>query len=151
MHPSRRQKHFKTDGNASAEAFQNGWFHSGDLGIMDEEGYIEIVDRKKDIIISGGVNVSSREVEETIYLMPEVAEVAVIGVPDDYWGEAITAIIITKEGHMLTEQTVVDFCKEQLPSFKTPKYVYFQETLPKNPSGKVLKKDLRDEYGNRTN
>lgn len=128
------------------EAFKDGWFHSGDLGIMDEEGYITIVDRKKDIIISGGVNVASREVEEVIYLMDEVAEVAVIGVPDDYWIEAITAIIITKEGYSLTEEQVIEFCKKELPPFKTPKKVYFSDTLPKNPSGKVLKKDLRETY-----
>lgn len=131
------------------EAFKDGWFHSGDLGTMDEEGYITIVDRRKDIIISGGVNVASREVEEVIYLMDEVAEVAVIGVPDDYWIEAITAIIITKDGKSLTEEEVIEFCKKELPTFKTPKKVYFQETLPKNPSGKVLKKDLRDMFSNK--
>lgn len=135
----------------TAESFQNGWFHSGDLGTMDEEGYITIVDRKKDIIISGGVNVASREVEEVIYLIDEVAEVAVIGIPDDYWIERITAIIILKEGATLTEQDVIDFCETQLPTFKTPKTVYFHATLPKNPSGKVLKKDLRDLFAKETN
>lgn len=128
------------------EAFKNGWFHSGDLGTMDEEGYITIVDRKKDIIISGGVNVASREVEEVIYLMEEVAEVAVIGIPDDYWIEKITAIIILKEGYSLTEEEVITFCNERLPAFKTPKAVYFQKSLPKNPSGKILKKDLRNQF-----
>src|SRR5690625_604535 len=128
------------------EAFKNGWFHSGDLGTMDEEGYITIVDRKKDIIISGGVNVASREVEEVIYLMEEVAEVAVIGIPDDYWIEKITAIIILKDGYSLTEEEVITFCNERLPAFKTPKAVYFQKSLPKNPSGKILKKDLRNQF-----
>jgi len=128
------------------ESFKDGWFHSGDLGTMDEDGYVTVVDRKKDIIISGGVNVASREVEETIYLMDEVAEVAVIGIPDDYWIEKITAIIILKDGASLSEEEVIAFCGEQLPPFKTPKKVYFQDTLPKNPSGKVLKKDLRDTF-----
>lgn len=137
---------YLNDPEQTAESFQHGWFHSGDLGTMDEEGYITIVDRKKDIIISGGVNVASREVEEVIYLMDEVAEVAVIGVPDDYWIEKITAIIIQKKGASLTEEQVISFCEEHLPSFKAPKTVYFHETLPKNPSGKVLKKDLRDMF-----
>src|SRR5699024_1990447 len=128
------------------ESFKDGWFHSGDLGTMDEDGYVTVVDRKKDIIISGGVNVASREVEETIYLMDEVAEVAVIGIPDDYWIEKITAIIILKDGASLSEDEVIAFCGEHLPPFKTPKKVYFQDTLPKNPSGKVLKKDLRDTF-----
>lgn len=130
----------------TAEAFKNGWFHSGDLGMMDEDGYITIVDRKKDIIISGGVNVASREVEEVIYKMDEVAEVAVIGVPDDYWIEAVTAIIVLKEGKTLEEKQVIEFCSEELPKFKVPKKVFFTDSLPKNPSGKILKKDLREMY-----
>jgi len=137
---------YLNDPEQTAESFKNGWFHSGDLGTMDEEGYITIVDRKKDIIISGGVNVASREVEEVIYLMDEIAEVAVIGIPDDYWIEKITAIIIPKDGETLSSEQVIDFCGQHLPSFKTPKEVYFHETLPKNPSGKVLKKDLRDMF-----
>lgn len=142
---------YLNDPEQTAESFKNGWFHSGDLGMMDEEGYITIVDRKKDIIISGGVNVASREVEEVIYLMDGVAEVAVIGIPDDYWIEAITAIIIQKDGASLREEEVIEFCSEHLPSFKTPKKVYFHETLPKNPSGKVLKKDLRDMFAKESN
>src|SRR5690625_2686216 len=137
---------YLNDTEKTAEAFKNGWFHSGDLGTMDEEGYITIVDRKKDIIISGGGNVASREVEEVIYLMEEVAETAVIGIPDDYWIEKITAIIILKEGYSLTEEEVITFCNERLPAFKTPKAVYFQKSLPKNPSGKILKKDLRNQF-----
>lgn len=130
----------------TAEAFQNGWFHSGDLGTMDDEGYITIVDRKKDIINTGGISVSSREIEEIIYEVKEVAEVAVIGLKDDYWIEAVTAIIVTKDGFMLTQEEVLTFCRGKLPTFKTPKNVFFIDTLPKNPSGKVLKKDLREKY-----
>lgn len=130
----------------TAEAFQNGWFHSGDLGTMDDEGYITIVDRKKDIINTGGISVSSREIEEIIYEVKEVAEVAVIGLKDDYWIEAVTAIIVTKDGFMLTQEEVLTFCRGKLPTFKAPKNVLFIDTLPKNPSGKVLKKDLREKY-----
>lgn len=137
---------YLNDPEKTAEAFRNGWFHSGDLGIMDEEGYITIVDRKKDIINTGGVNVSSREVEEVIYQMKEVAEVAVIGVSDDYWIEVITAVIVLKDGYMLDERKVKSFCENHLPKYKTPKNIYFADSLPKNPSGKVLKKDLREEY-----
>jgi len=137
---------YLNDPEKTAEAFKNGWFHSGDLGIMDEEGYITIVDRKKDIINTGGVNVASREVEEIIYQMKEVAEVAVIGVSDDYWIEVVTAIIVLKDGYTLDKQQVMTFCESHLSKFKIPKLVYFVDSLPKNPSGKVLKKDLRDEY-----
>ncbi|MEN2767814.1 fatty acyl-CoA synthetase [Ornithinibacillus xuwenensis] len=139
-------KGYLNDPEKTAEAFKGGWFHSGDLGIMDEDGYITIIDRKKDMINTGGVNVSSREVEETIYQLNGVSEVAVIGIPDEYWIEAVTAIIVPKEGVNLTEDAVMEFCKESLSTFKVPKYVAFTDTLPKNPSGKVLKRELRHEY-----
>lgn len=134
----------------TAEAFKNGWFHSGDLGTMDEEGYTTIVDRKKDMINTGGENVSSREVEEIIYQMEEVAEVAVIGVTDPYWIEAITAVIALKDGKIITEDAVKSFCTDELSTFKAPKFIHFIDALPKNPSGKVLKKDLRDMYERQT-
>ncbi|GIP63249.1 acyl-CoA synthetase [Virgibacillus pantothenticus] len=140
-------KGYLHDPDKTAEAFRNGWFHSGDLGVMDEEGYITIVDRKKDMINTGGVNVSSREVEETIYLLEGVSEVAVISIPDAYWIEAVTAIIIPKKDTQLTKEMVKTFCKERLSTFKVPKYILFTDTLPKNPSGKVLKRKLRDQYG----
>lgn len=137
---------YLNDPEKTLEAFKHGWFHSGDLGVMDEEGYITIVDRKKDIINTGGISVSSREVEEVIYQLKEVAEVAVIGIKDDYWIEAITAIVVLKENMSLTEEAIIEFCKQHLSAFKSPKFVYFTEALPKNPSGKVLKKDLRNIY-----
>lgn len=137
---------YLNDPEKTKEVFKNGWFHSGDLGEMDEEGYITIVDRKKDIINTGGVSVASREVEEVIYQLKEVSEVAVIGLPDDYWIEAITAIVVLKDNHQLSEDEIKTYCHDHLSSFKSPKHVYFRETLPKNPSGKVLKKDLRNEY-----
>lgn len=130
----------------TAEAFRGGWFHSGDLGVMDEEGYITIVDRKKDIINTGGENVSSREVEETIYELDGVSEVAVIGVSNDYWIEAILAVVVPKANSNLTEKAVISFCKEKLAKFKVPKRVVLADDLPKNPSGKVLKRLLREQY-----
>lgn len=135
-------------GKWKTEAFKDGWFHSGDLGTMDEEGYITIVDRKKDMINTGGVNVSSREVEEVIYEMEEVAEVAVISIPDTHWIEAVTAIIVLKEGEKITEKDVIEFCKNNMTSFKAPKHVHFTADLPKNPSGKILKRTLRERYEN---
>ncbi|MBD7909480.1 acyl-CoA synthetase [Sporosarcina gallistercoris] len=143
-------KGYLHDAEKTAEAFRGGWFHSGDLGVMDEEGYLTIVDRKKDMINTGGVNVSSREVEEVIYQMEGVSEVAVISIPDPYWIEAVTAIIIPKPGMVLEEKEVIEFCKKRLSSFKTPKFVEFTNELPKNPSGKVLKRTLRAEYSDRS-
>lgn len=139
-------KGYLHDPDKTAEAFRNGWFHSGDLGVMDEDGYLTIIDRKKDMINTGGVNVSSREVEETIYQMKGVAEVAVISIPDAYWIEAVTAIIVLKAGEQLTEQEVKDFCKNNLSKFKVPKHIEFTDDMPKNPSGKILKRALRDQY-----
>lgn len=129
----------------TAEAFQGGWFHSGDLGVMDEEGYLTVVDRKKDMIKTGGVNVSSREVEEVIYQHPVVSEVAVVGVSDAYWIEAVTAIVVVKTGYAsVPSEDILDFCKERLAPFKVPKRVVFIDALPKNPSGKILKRELRN-------
>ncbi|WP_430787995.1 fatty acyl-CoA synthetase [Virgibacillus flavescens] len=139
-------KGYLHDPEKTAEAFRGGWFHSGDLGAMDEEGYITIIDRKKDMINTGGVNVSSREVEETIYQLDGVSEVAVISIPDAYWIEAVTAVIVLKDNASVTKDDVTNFCKKKLSTFKVPKYVEFADTLPKNPSGKVLKRSLRDQF-----
>ncbi|HET7786870.1 MAG TPA: acyl-CoA synthetase [Myxococcales bacterium] len=127
----------------TAAAFEGGWFHSGDLATVDEEGYITVVDRKKDMIKSGGENVASREVEEKIYQHPAVAEVAVIGLPDPYWVEAVTAVIVVKQGSTLDEKTLIEYCKPRMATFKVPKRIVFVESLPKNPSGKLLKRELR--------
>jgi fatty-acyl-CoA synthase len=130
----------------TAEAFAGGWFHSGDLGVMDEEGYITVVDRKKDMIKTGGENVASREVEECIYRLPAVSEVAVIALSDPHWVEAVTAVIVLKQGMALDQPDVINHCRSQLAHFKCPKHVVFAETLPRNPSGKILKRKLREEY-----
>jgi len=131
----------------TAEAFRNGWFHSGDLGVIDERGYLSVVDRKKDMIKSGGENVASREVEEAIYTMDGVAEVAVFGIPHPRWIEAVTAVVVPKQGASLTAEQVDAHAREVLASFKRPKYVVIADSLPKNPSGKILKKDLRVQHG----
>ncbi|MBI2769400.1 MAG: long-chain-fatty-acid--CoA ligase [Burkholderiales bacterium] len=134
------------DEEKTAAAFQGGWFHSGDLATIDEEGFITVVDRKKDMIKSGGENVASREVEEMIYRLPAVSEVAVIGVPHPKWVEAVAAVIVVKAGQALTEQEVMAHCQQHMAGFKAPKAVVFTDALPKNPSGKLLKRDLRERY-----
>ena len=128
----------------TAEAFGGGWFHSGDLARIDSEGYIYIVDRKKDVIKTGGENVSSREVEEAIYRLPEVAEVAVVAAADPVWIEAVTAVLVLKDGAVLSEQEVITHCRSSMACFKTPKRVLFVSSLPKSPSGKLLKRELRE-------
>ena len=134
------------DPEKTAEAFRNGWFHSGDLGVIDEEGYLYVVDRKKDMIKTGGENVASREVEEAFYAHPAVAEVAVFGVPHHRWVEAAVAAVILRTGQTITEDELIAFCRERLAGYKTPKYVVIVDKLPKNASGKILKRELRDTY-----
>jgi len=131
---------------ATAETLRGGWLHTGDLGIMDERGYVYILDRAKDMIISGGENIYSREIEDVILKHPAVHEVAVIGVPDETWGEAIKAIVALKQGQKATQEEIINFCKEHMASFKKPKSVEFIEEIPKNPYGKVLKRELREKY-----
>ena len=132
------------DPERTAAAFEGGWFHSGDLATIDDEGYITVVDRKKDMIKTGGENVASREVEETVYRLDGVSEVAVVGLPHPYWIEAVTAVIVRKPGfEAMTEEQVIAHCRAQMAHFKVPKKVVFVEALPKNPSGKLLKRELR--------
>jgi fatty-acyl-CoA synthase len=137
---------YYNDPEKTAAAFAGGWFHSGDLAVRDEEGYITVVDRKKDMIKTGGENVASREVEEVIFRLPAVSEVAVIGLSDPYWVEAVTAIIVLRQGQSVTEEDVIGFCKANMATFKVPKRVIFADSLPKNPSGKLLKRELRKRY-----
>jgi fatty-acyl-CoA synthase len=137
---------YYNDEAKTADAYRGGWFHSGDLGVMTEDGYLSVVDRKKDMIKTGGENVASREVEETIYELDGVAEVAVFGISHPHWIEAVTAVIVLKAGAALTEDEVHAHTKARLAGFKRPKYVVFADTLPKNPSGKILKRDLREQH-----
>jgi fatty-acyl-CoA synthase len=131
------------DTQKSAAAFRNGWFHSGDLGVFDEEGFLRVVDRKKDMIKSGGENVASREVEEVLHQHPDVAEAAVFGVPDPLWIEAVTAAVVLRPHAGTTAAGLIGFCGEQLAGYKTPKRIVLLERLPKNASGKILKRELR--------
>jgi long-chain acyl-CoA synthetase len=128
------------------ETIVDGWVHTGDLGRYDEKGYIYIVDRKKDMIVSGGENIFPREIEEVIYRHPSIREAAVFGIPDPYWVEKVHAVVVLSKGAKLTEQELIDFCKRRLAHFKAPKSVEFVEVLPKNPAGKILKREMREKY-----
>ncbi|MBA7663746.1 Long-chain-fatty-acid--CoA ligase [subsurface metagenome] len=128
------------------EVLIDGWLHTGDLGYYDENGFIYIVDRKKDMIVTGGENVYSREVEDILYKHPAIAEVAVIGVPDPVWVERVHAVVVLKADVTATENEIIAFCKEHVASYKAPKSVEFLESLPKNPQGKILKKEIRAKY-----
>ena len=131
---------------ASAEAFAGGWFHSGDVGTMDEEGYLFVVDRIKDVINTGGVLVASREVEDALFTHPAVSECAVIAVPDAVWGEAITAVVVLRPDAVASGEALVLHARATLAPFKLPKRVIFAEALPKNTAGKLLKRELRLRY-----
>ena len=124
----------------------DGWLHTGDMGYYDEQGFIYIVDRKKDMIITGGENVYPREVEEVLYRHPAVLEAAVIGVPDEKWVERVHAVIVLKEGQEATGDEVINFCKQHLARYKAPRSVDFVTVLPKNPQGKILKREIREKY-----
>ena len=130
----------------TAESFRHGWFHSGDLGYVDEDGRLYVVDRKKDMIKTGGENVASREVEEAIYLLDGVAEVAVFGISHPTWVEAVAAVVVPRPGVTLTSEAVVEHARGVLAHYKAPKYVVIADALPKNPSGKILKRDLRSAH-----
>ncbi|AIY44899.1 acyl-CoA synthetase [Mycolicibacterium fortuitum] len=134
------------DEDKTAQAFAGGWFHSGDLGFYDEHGLLHVVDRKKDMIKTGGENVASREVEEVLYRHKGIEEVAVFGVAHPVWVEAVVAAVVPRAGSSLTEEDVLRHCRGHLAGFKTPKQVFFVDSLPKNPSGKLLKRDLRQRF-----
>ncbi|MBI2202785.1 MAG: long-chain fatty acid--CoA ligase [Candidatus Rokubacteria bacterium] len=137
------------DAPASAETLRGGWLHTGDLGYLDEQGYLFLTDRKKDVIISGGMNVYSREVEDAICLHPDVGEAAVIGVPDPYWGESIKAFVVLRAGASVSEAAIVDACRAHLASYKKPRFVEFVRELPKGATGKILKRALKGQAGDR--
>jgi fatty-acyl-CoA synthase len=143
MRGNNTMKGYYRDPEATERAFAGGWFHSGDLAVMHADGYIELRDRKKDIIISGGENISTIEVEQAISAHPAVLEAAVIAIPDDYWGEVPKAFVTLKPGHEVTEHALRDFARERLASFKVPKRVWLADSLPRNAMGKVQKNVLR--------
>jgi fatty-acyl-CoA synthase len=136
-------KGYWRDAEATEAAFTGGWFHTGDIGVRDEDGYLFIVDRLKDMIVSGGENIASSEIERVLYEHPAVLEVAVVGRPDDRWGEVPVAFVVLRPGADVTAEMIIDHCRGQLAKFKVPKAVSFLDALPRNPSGKVLKRELR--------
>jgi acyl-CoA synthetase (AMP-forming)/AMP-acid ligase II len=125
---------------------RGGWFHTGDMGRIDEEGYLWILDRKKDMIISGGENIYPAEVEDVIMGHPKVADVGVVGMRDQKWGEAPLALVVVMPGEELAEDELISWAREKLAGYKTPRQVIFVDELPRTPTGKILKKELRAKY-----
>ena len=132
---------------ATAEALRGGWFHSGDLARRDADGYFFIVDRKTDMIIRGGFNVYPREVEEILYEHPAVREAAVLGIPDDEYGEEVAAAVVLKDGAQATAEELSGYVKSQVAAFKYPRTVWFVDDLPKGPTGKILKREIAPPQG----
>jgi len=130
----------------TADAIKNGWLYTGDLAVIDKEGYVNIVDRKKDMIITGGENVYSVEVENVLYSHPAVLEAMVIGIPDTKWGETVKGVVVLKEGYTATEEEIISYCREQIAAYKTPKSIDFMKELPRTGSGKLYKKALKEFY-----
>ena len=128
----------------TANAIRDGWFYTGDIGYMDEEGYLYIVDRKKDMIIAGGFNVYPRDIDEVLFEHPKIKEACAVGLPDPYRGETIKAFVVPREGETLTAEEVILFCREKLAAYKAPKQVEFVADLPKSTVGKVLRRKLRE-------
>jgi len=127
----------------TALTLRDGWLLTGDIAVFDEEGYFSIVDRKKDMIISGGFNIYPRDVDEVLFTHPKILEGCVIGVPDQYSGERIKAFVTLKQGETATEEEIIEYCKQNLVKYKVPKYVEFVDDLPKSAVGKILRKELR--------
>jgi acyl-CoA synthetase (AMP-forming)/AMP-acid ligase II len=142
----RMMKEYYQNPKATAEAIKEGWLYTGDVATMDEEGYLYIVDRKKDVVISGGENVYPVEVESVLLTHPKILEAAVIGTPDEKWGERVTAIVRLKPGQEMSKEDLFAWCKEQFPSYKCPRRIEFGD-LPKSPTNKILKGELRLKYG----
>jgi acyl-CoA synthetase (AMP-forming)/AMP-acid ligase II len=132
--------------DASADALADGWFHTGDGGSIDDGGYLTISDRKKDVIITGGENVSSIEVEDVVFSHPAVAEAAVIGIPDEKWGEMVTALVVPAPGKQVTAEEIVAHCRGKIAGFKVPKRVEFRDAIPRTATGKIQKFKLREEF-----
>ena len=133
---------------ATAESIKDGWFYSGDIGYFDDEGFLYIHDRVKDMIVSGGENIYPAEVENALLSHPQIADAAVIGIPDDKWGESTKAFVVLSEGSSLNAKDVISYTKSKIASYKCPKTINFIDELPRNPSGKVLRRELRDPFWN---
>ena len=139
-------KGYWQDAKATKEAFKGNWYHTGDLGKFDDNGYLYLLDRKKEMIISGGSNIYPREVEQILLLHPDVIEVAVVGIPDRLWGESVLALVRAREGAPVTEADLVKLCRANLGGYKKPHHFRFVADLPKNAYGKILKRDLKQQY-----
>lgn len=139
-------KGYHKDPDATARAFANGWFHTGDIGFRDADGFFYIADRKSDMIIRGGENIYPREIDDVLYTHPAVAHAAVIGVPDELYGEEVTSFIVLKEGANVTSEEMIEFCRLHLADYKCPKTVHFVDDIPKGPTGKLLKRELSQLY-----
>jgi long-chain acyl-CoA synthetase len=131
---------------ATARAFRNGWFHTGDIGYRDSDGFFYIVDRKSDMIIRGGENIYPREIDEVLYQHPAIASAATIGVPDELYGEEVSAFVVLKDGGSASAEEIMDFCRERLADYKCPKTVHVVKEIPKGPTGKLLKRELARKY-----
>ena len=127
---------------ATKNAFRNGWFHTGDVGYRDQDGFYYIVDRKSDMIIRGGENIYPREIDEVLYQHPSVAAAAVVGMPDELYGEEVAAFVVLREGSEVSEEQLIEFCKARLADYKCPKTVRLVKDIPKGPTGKLLKREL---------
>jgi long-chain acyl-CoA synthetase len=133
----------------TANSLKQGWFYTGDIGCLDEDGYLSIIDRKKDMIISGGFNIYPKEVDEILFEHPKILEACSIGVPDQYHGESVKAFIVLKDGESLTQGEIIEYCKEKLASYKVPREVEFLTELPKSAIGKILRRELKEREMNR--
>jgi acyl-CoA synthetase (AMP-forming)/AMP-acid ligase II len=130
----------------TAAAIIDGWLHTGDIGKLDEDGFLYILDRKKDMIISGGENIYPAEIEDALLKNPKIMDVGVIGYPHEKWGEAVKAIVVLKEGENLTEAELIDWCQGKIGKFKIPKAVVITDGIPRTPTGKILKTELRKQF-----
>jgi long-chain acyl-CoA synthetase len=138
-------KEYWNNPKETADHIKDGWLHTGDIAVQDEEGYLFIVDRKKDMIIAGGYNIFPREIDEVLYQHPKVRDAVAVGVADEYRGETVKAFVVLKDGETATEEEIISFCRESLAAYKAPKIVEFRKELPRSAVGKILRKVLREE------